>query len=818
MTEGVELATAYISIVPEGSKIAPEIKRQFGAAGVEAKRAGSDSGKRFSSGFGSAVKGLAVGFAGAKVLGFLNDSVGAASDLNETTSMSAVIFGKNAEAVEKWASTSATSFGLSKQAALQAAGGLGDMFLQLGLADKQAVRLSKSTVQMAADLGSFKNLETDDVLDRISAALRGEYDSLQAVIPNINAARVEQEALAATGKKSAKELTAAEKATATLAIIQKDGARAAGNFKDTSDDLANSQKIQAASAEDLKAKIGTGLLPIQLRLTRFLADDAIPAISDFVTGMQDGTGAGGEFADIVGDVVDTGKDLVGVGKDIVGFFNSLPGPVKDFAIQGGIALAVFKKFSPIIGSAGASIGTFSTGSTAKLKQLRAEMTYAETRLQRVGMASRVMGGALTNVAGAGGMLLLANSTQQTNKTLAALEGAAGGALSGAALGAFGGPPGAAIGAGIGALAGATLGLFTSTKKAGSAAADAIPQWSDYQSTLDDVTGSVTGLTRSQIAKDLQDNKVFETTRKLGLKDREVVTGLLRSGKARDKVSATIKNQLKLMDDEVAAAKRVADFNRTRDADAAGVAVDKQPYRDADFDRYQQLVKERDAQKGLLSSTLSNIDAVKEDIRLKREQIAAGKDYGNTLDALPSEKRVKVLAEGIIPTEKGIANVANKIKATDEEINVLIQASGVKTTLEQIKAVIAKLREVDRIKATAKVIIDTVRNVTNILSFRGPDGGADGDPSTPGRRLGGPVRKGEPYIVGERRPELFVPNQSGRILANVPTPAASAAAGLSGARLRLNIGGRDIEGVLEEIADSRVDAAYAHDGMLERAFT
>lgn len=37
-----------------------------------------------------------------------------------------------------------------------------------------------------------------------------------------------------------------------------------------------------------------------------------------------------------------------------------------------------------------------------------------------------------------------------------------------------------------------------------------------------------------------------------------------------------------------------------------------------------------------------------------------------------------------------------------------------------------------------------------------------------RALGGPVRRGMPYIVGERRPELFVPDQNGTILPRVPS--------------------------------------------------
>ena len=40
----------------------------------------------------------------------------------------------------------------------------------------------------------------------------------------------------------------------------------------------------------------------------------------------------------------------------------------------------------------------------------------------------------------------------------------------------------------------------------------------------------------------------------------------------------------------------------------------------------------------------------------------------------------------------------------------------------------------------------------------------------GREQGGPVRAGNPYIVGEKRPELFIPSQNGNILPNVPAMA------------------------------------------------
>lgn len=188
-------------------------------------------------------------------------AISAASDLNETISKADTIFGSNAAAMQQWSDGAAKNLGISKSQALDAAAGFGDMFSQLGLGGDAAADMSKEVVQLSADLGSFNNLETSDVADRMSAAFRGEYDSLQAVIPNINAARVEQEALAATHKKSAKDLTAAEKAQAVLAIVQKDGARAAGDFAKTQDGAANKTKIAQAMAADLSAQFGQKLLP-----------------------------------------------------------------------------------------------------------------------------------------------------------------------------------------------------------------------------------------------------------------------------------------------------------------------------------------------------------------------------------------------------------------------------------------------------------------------------------------------------------------------------------------------------------------------------
>lgn len=290
------------------------------AAG-KAGRSLEKMGKRAAIGLAGLTAGAVAG--GIVVMG---DSIQKAASLGETLSKTNNVFKDSAKDIIAWSKDSARAFGLSQQQALAAASQYGNMFLQLGFTGKAAVASSKQMVKLAADLGSFNDVEPTDVLERIGAALRGEFDSLQALIPNINAARVEQEAMALSGKKTAKALTAQEKAAATLAIITKDGALANNDFAETSDGLTNQQRILRAQLDNTKTMIGRGLLPVMTDLATWANDEVVPAIQRFIDQFERGVGPGGEFKATLGGIRDTAADawphiesLYGKTKTVVDF-------------------------------------------------------------------------------------------------------------------------------------------------------------------------------------------------------------------------------------------------------------------------------------------------------------------------------------------------------------------------------------------------------------------------------------------------------------------------------------------------------------------
>lgn len=211
-------------------------------------------------------------FATLPVLGLGVAAFKSASDVGESFNKMNEVFGESAKEIDEWAKQSAKAVGLSRGEALDAAGAFGNMFTQLGITRKEAAKMSKGIVGLAADFASFHNADISEVITAQSAAFRGEYDSLQRFLPLINAATVEQRALEMTGKASNKELTAQEKALAVNALMFEGAGKAAGDFARTSDGAANAQRIATAQIKDAAATLGQQLIPIVQQVIGFVSD------------------------------------------------------------------------------------------------------------------------------------------------------------------------------------------------------------------------------------------------------------------------------------------------------------------------------------------------------------------------------------------------------------------------------------------------------------------------------------------------------------------------------------------------------------------
>jgi hypothetical protein len=245
--------------------------------------------------------GAALGALG--LAGGARIAIGAASDLSEEINKTNVVFRGSQREVLSWSKTSAEGFGQSRQQALAAANVFGNMLVPLDFGRKRAAGMSKQMVQLAGDMASFNNADPSEVLEAMRSGLAGEAEPLRKYGVFINDARLRQEAMAKGLYDGTGVLSNHARAVATYALILRDTKDAQGDFARTSGGLANQQRILRAELTDLAAEIGTSLLPFVNKGTH--------ALVGFIRGFRKGTGAGGKFRDVLGDVADDAKALWG---------------------------------------------------------------------------------------------------------------------------------------------------------------------------------------------------------------------------------------------------------------------------------------------------------------------------------------------------------------------------------------------------------------------------------------------------------------------------------------------------------------------------
>jgi len=275
---------------------------------------------------------LGGAFALSKAKDFFVDAIGAASDLGESASKVDVVFGDASESVRAFAEDAADSIGQSENQALEAVGTFGNLLRSLELSEGQAADMSTTMVQLASDLASFNNADPTEVLDALRAGLVGEAEPLKRFGININAARIETEALALGLGDAEGELDAAAKAQATYSLILKDSTLAQGDFARTSDGLANTQRTLAARFEDAKTEIGQGLLPLALELANVAGDELLPAFTELAQAAVPLIIQAFEVANpLLGGSLDILTALAPVITTLVGVIDAIPDPVLQLA-------------------------------------------------------------------------------------------------------------------------------------------------------------------------------------------------------------------------------------------------------------------------------------------------------------------------------------------------------------------------------------------------------------------------------------------------------------------------------------------------------
>src|SRR5665648_819324 len=280
---GQTIAAAYVQILPSFKGGAAAIGREMDGPLATAGTAG---GKKYGGGMRAGIAGMAKSvFAPLLAIGatvmvgkFFSGAIEEASGLNESVNALNVSYGGASQGVQALGKAAARNLGLSNlefnnlavrfsSFSKTIAGDGGDVTKTLG-----------DLTGRASDFASVMNLDVNEAAQLFQSGLAGESEPLRKYGKDMSAATVQAYAYANGIGKTGTELTEAQKIQARYGSLMEQTSAMQGDFADTSDQLANKQRITAKQFDNVKARIGTGLLPIMSALVGFVGGTLLPSL------------------------------------------------------------------------------------------------------------------------------------------------------------------------------------------------------------------------------------------------------------------------------------------------------------------------------------------------------------------------------------------------------------------------------------------------------------------------------------------------------------------------------------------------------------
>jgi len=206
------------------------------------------------------------------ILGIGGAAVKMASDLEESVNAVNVVFGEAGDAIHAYGETAATSVGLSRSEFNQMSAEMGAMLKNVGIPLDEVSDKTINLMERSADMASIFNTDVSQAFNAIQSAVKGEFNPLETFGVKMNAAMIEAKALEMGLGDLEGNVDDAAKAQAALALVFEQTDQYAGDFRNTSDGLANSTRIVTAQLKDEAAALGKELLPVALEVVTVVRD------------------------------------------------------------------------------------------------------------------------------------------------------------------------------------------------------------------------------------------------------------------------------------------------------------------------------------------------------------------------------------------------------------------------------------------------------------------------------------------------------------------------------------------------------------------
>lgn len=277
---------ATLSIVPSAKGFFKDLDREIGGPLGQAGDAGGDSLARGIGGKFRSMIGPLMAAAGAIGVGsFISGTVTAAADLEQSVGAINAIFQDSAGQMLDWSENAAMSVGLAQNEYNELGTIIGAQLANAGVAMDELAPKTDELITLGADLASMFGGTTSDAVGAISAALRGERDTIERYGITLTDAAVRAKAAELGFSAVGGALSAEANQAATVALLMEQAGAAHGNFAREGGTVAQNLQILGALWSDAKARIGTAFLPAVSAATGVLISGFGPALDRVTAGI-----------------------------------------------------------------------------------------------------------------------------------------------------------------------------------------------------------------------------------------------------------------------------------------------------------------------------------------------------------------------------------------------------------------------------------------------------------------------------------------------------------------------------------------------------
>lgn len=260
----------------------------------------------------------------------IKESIQVGMDAIESDNLFSVSLGKYADDVYTWSTEVSKALGLNAVEIRKNTGVIYNMTSSMGLAEKQALTMSKGVTLLANDMASFYNLNTEEAFNKIRAGITGETEPLKALGILVDENTIKQvaysEGIATTGS----ELTQQQKVLARYVAIMKQTGNAQGDLARTIDSPANMFRRLKTEIQNCATTIGSIFMPIIQTVVPYIISfvkiigNALNSLASFLgiksSGLSEETAnASSNISGLSSDMSDANKSAKQMKQTLAGF-------------------------------------------------------------------------------------------------------------------------------------------------------------------------------------------------------------------------------------------------------------------------------------------------------------------------------------------------------------------------------------------------------------------------------------------------------------------------------------------------------------------